>query len=649
MEEAKLEAYARYRTQVSGEIIVPSLRMGLVLVCALVTSFLVLDWLAFPHVFSEMVVARGALCLAMVACWFAAPRFPEATMLAACLGNGFGLIAVIGIAGGVTSTYYPGIMLLFLGMPVVIPLTTKQAAWMVGILFASFASLPLVTGPVDPTGYLMALFFPGASALECVASCALLDRMRFQDFLRSEEIRRARDELAELDDAKNRFTANVHHELRTPLTLMLAPLESLRSGDYGELGEDLQKILRTMHVNGRRLLKLINNLLDLAKLESNQFSVRRRPLDLRTVVEDVAEGSRPMAERKGIDLRLELGEEDLQFFADADALEKVLINLVGNALKFTESGGTITLSAGRNEGGLSIAVADTGVGLAPDQLARIFDRFAQVDGSATRKHEGTGIGLSLARELVELHEGRIWAESDGPGHGATMRVWLPVGQMDEALAEDVLEDDSGRAQKLTESMRAVESELGLGSSSGVEEGPNGGGGDRLIELEHSVDRWSGRGEAVAGDEAPEHPSDRPQVVVADDNPDLRELLAFLLGREFEVRSAADGRGALELVRERIPELVVTDIMMPEMSGTELCDAIKSDPALRNVPVMLVSSKAESEMKIHGLELGADDYVTKPFHPRELTARAAQPGGASPPPARGRPPQRGAPEGALRAP
>jgi signal transduction histidine kinase len=343
--------------------------------------------------------------------------------------------------------------------------------------------------------------------------------------------------------------------------------------------------------------------------------VRRVPLDLGRLLSDVVAGARAMAERKGVALALDAPAEGLPIHADPEALEKVFVNLIGNALKFTDAGSITVGVAAESDGGAHVRVRDTGIGIPPDQLVKVFDRFAQVDGSATRRHEGTGIGLSLVRELVTLHGGRAWAESAGEGQGTTMHVALPRGEADAEVDEEaILSDDGARALSAAHSFRALASEMALDLEA---DAPS-----RLAQLEHTVSRWEGTHAAAdAGLEGlPEHPPGTPEVVVAEDNVEMRRLLAFLIGREFRVRPCRNGREALEAARERPPALVVTDVMMPEMSGTELCRALKGDPATRGVPVMLVTSKAEREMKIEGLELGAEDYVTKPFHPRELLAR-----------------------------
>jgi len=330
-----------------------------------------------------------------------------------------------------------------------------------------------------------------------------------------------------------------------------------------------------------------------------------------------------MAERKGVALEMSEMAGLPVLCADPDALEKVLVNLLGNALKFTDDG-TISVGARETEeGGIHLTIADTGVGIPPEQLVKVFDRFAQVDGSATRRFEGTGIGLSLVQELVRLHGGKVWAESEGEGCGTCMHVVLPPGEADARSEEEVLLNAQGGVRRLGDAgaLRAVASDLVPAS----ERTASPSSAERYAEMEESVRRWeaaleTGADEGDALQALPAHPAGTAEVVIAEDNPEMRSLLAFLIGREFAVRPQPNGRAALAAVRERSPQLVVTDVMMPEMTGTELCRALKEDAATRDVPVMLVTSKAEREMKIEGLELGADDYVTKPFHPRELMAR-----------------------------
>jgi len=497
---------------------------------------------------------------------------------------------------------------------VLAPLSGKQAGAIAAMIFAGYGLLPFYTkDAVNWSIFVQHLFFLGAACVEAGWAAAYMDRMRFRDFKQKRELESARDELAELDRAKSRFSANIHHELRTPLTLILAPLDSLRSGEFGGLPAAVERMLGTMHANGRRLHKMINNLLDLSKVESRQFTIHRRAMRLAPIVDELVTGAQALADRKGIEISA-VGFSDLpEVNADAEAIEKVLLNLVGNAVKFTERGDRIELCAEHQGDAIALAVSDTGIGIPASKLGSIFDRFAQVDASTTRRYEGTGIGLSLAKEMVELHGGRIWAESEGEGAGTVMRLLLPIGESDADSDEEVLSDDSGGTLGLGGSIESLEADLNLERGTVA--------ADSMVEMERSVERWEG-GREIAGADASAQQAlaSAPEVLIAEDNPDMRALLSMIVGREFRVRVASNGREALEALGESAPDLVLSDVMMPEMSGTDLCKAIKENADTQAIPVVLVTSKAEREMKIEGLERGADDYVTKPFHPRELLAR-----------------------------
>ncbi len=607
------DRYRAYRDELIRERMPRAVRTAAFVLGAIMTAFIAVDALVFPEHFWTFLGVRLLLdgLLAGIYLW-SSDRAPRASAYAVCLLGAASLLWVIFFTGAMDSSYYTGLVLLFVGMAVLLPLSARDALWISGAALVAFTSLGFLDGVASWRVGALHTGFLAAAAFESVMCASLLERMRFADFLRRKEVERARDELANLDQAKSRFTANMHHELRTPLTLTLAPLESLLAGDFGEVSELQRGYLKTMHANALRLLKLINSLLDLAKIESSQLELHRRQVAVGRIAEEILIGARPMAERKGIELRAEGLDRLPTAFVDPDAIEKVLVNLVGNALKFTESEGRIVVRAATRGDSLYLEVRDDGVGIEAAQLDKVFDRFAQVDNSATRKHEGTGIGLSLSKELVELHGGRIWAESEGVGRGTSMCVLLPIAADGDEQDEEILEALDGRQYTARQSFDALAAEVEIEGEQGEEY--------RLLEMERSVGKW----EAARSDasEGVEDGGDgfRPEVLVTEDNPDMRKLLHFLLSKEFDVRTARNGREALEAVEVRAPDLILTDIMMPEMSGTELCRALKEDPRTQGIPVVLVTSKAERDMKIEGLELGADDYVTKPFHARELVAR-----------------------------
>jgi signal transduction histidine kinase len=604
--------FSAYRREFVASQLPGYARLGAGVAFAINSAFMLLDYVSFPEQFQLFVTMRLGLNALFVGAFFASERAPRIAAWSICLALGAAMLSMIFATGGAASPYFGGLMLLFLGMGVVMPLSGFEVAGICSAILLPYLASPWVqdTASVDWAVFRIYAVFLVSAAGECVASSFYLERMRFKDFKQRRELQEARDHLEEIDRAKSRFTANIHHELRTPLTLTLAPIEGMLGGEFGDITHLQRQYLKTAEVNSLRLLKLINNLLDLAKLESHQLTLHRVPLETGPVVSEILGGVRPMAERKGIALVARCGDDLPIIHGDTDAIEKILINLLGNALKFTERGGEIAVEveAAEQRDGVLLRVVDSGIGIPSEQLDRIFDRFAQVDGSTTRKHEGTGIGLSLCHELVELHGGRIWAESDGPGLGTRMCVWLPSGEASAGEDERVLETPDGATLSVGRSVTALESEIDLGS--------------REVERDHAI--ASAQEEEAAADDAlgvtAPAPESAPEIVVADDNPDMRRLLGHLLGKEFRVRMAHNGREALELVRERPPALVVTDVMMPEMSGTELCREIKTAPETSGVPVMLVTSRAERSMKIQGLELGADDYVIKPFHARELLAR-----------------------------
>jgi len=408
-----------------------------------------------------------------------------------------------------------------------------------------------------------------------------------------EQERRRAEALAELDRAKTRFFSNVSHEFRTPLTLMLGPLEDLLERSPPTISPDDHATLAVVHRNGRRLLKLVNTLLDFSRIQAGRNEAVYEPTDLAALTADLAGVFRSAVEQAGLtlDVRCAAGLE--RVYVDRGMWEKIVLNLLSNAFKFTFEGGiTVELS----DGGASVelAVRDTGIGIAPGDVVHVFERFHRVENVRARTHEGSGIGLALVQELVRLHGGTVRAESQ-PGRGSAFVVSVPKGAT-HLPAEKI---GAGRA--------------------GVSE-PTG----RTSYLEEAL-RWlpddqaSFEPPAAEPDGRPHEPR-RLRIVVADDNADMREYVARLLGSRWEVEAVGDGRAALAAIRARPTDLVLTDVMMPRLDGFELLRAVRADPATRDVPVILLSARAGEESRVEGLQAGADDYVIKPFSARELVAR-----------------------------
>jgi signal transduction histidine kinase len=409
----------------------------------------------------------------------------------------------------------------------------------------------------------------------------------------AEERRRA-EALEELDRVKTAFFSNVSHEFRTPLTLMLGPVEDLLASR--KLADAERRELELVHRNALRLLRLVNTLLDFSRLEAGRLEARFEPVDLAALTADLASSFRSAMERAGLVLTVDCPPLTSPVYVDRELWEKLVLNLLSNALKFTFEGG-VTVRV-REEGGQALlTVEDTGTGIPAADLPHLFDRFFRVKGARSRTHEGSGIGLSLVRELARLHGGDVRAASQ-EGEGTTFTVALPLG------------NGHLRAERL-QAPRVQES-TATGAAAFVEEAlrwlPDPGVGAKASAQAHSPARSSTEGR-------------RGRVLAVDDNADMREYLARVLGTLFDVATAEDGQQALEVIARQGPfDLVLTDVMMPRLGGFGLLKALRDEPRTRALPVIMLSARAGEEASVEGLEAGADDYLVKPFSARELLAR-----------------------------
>lgn len=409
--------------------------------------------------------------------------------------------------------------------------------------------------------------------------------LKFQE----EEVKRMKD----LDTMKSTFFANISHEFRTPLALILGPLESLAKGNFTG---NLQKEAKIMYNNGKRLIRSINQILNLSKIDADKLELKASKLNFGDFVNQVVANYDTAAAEKNITLHSDI-EENIELYFDPDLMQDVINNLISNALKFTPDHGTIQITAsirnnnfdpdiipGKNI--LEFTVKDTGIGIPEDQISHIFDRFYQVDSHHTREYEGTGIGLALTREIVILHHGIIDVKSE-PGYGTQFTVLVPSGSehlkpeqivegplyhiKEEQLVTDILSDDRQSDEEL-------DNVPGLKSKS------------------------------------------FPLILIVEDNPDMRRYMHNQLVESYRVIESKNGVDGLERAKEEIPELILSDIMMPKMDGIEFCNEIRKDEKTRHIPVILLTAKAGKESRIEGLETGADDYITKPFDADELRIR-----------------------------
>lgn len=398
-------------------------------------------------------------------------------------------------------------------------------------------------------------------------------------------------QLRKVDQLKDDFLANTSHELRTPLNGIIGLAESLLEGAGGKLPGEARYSLGMIASSGRRLSSLVNDILDFSRIRKNDLSLQLRPTDLYAAADVVLALSRPLAEGKNLKLHNKISRRIPLVEADENRLQQILHNLVGNAIKFTEDG-SVRITAEEREAEVAVTVSDTGIGIPPDKHQAIFNAFEQADGSVAREYGGAGLGLTVTRQLVELHRGTISVRSE-PGKGSQFTFTLPLSGSGERNAPD-LDDATGRGAP-----------VGRLHDSGWEE---------AITLGAVAEK-----PAVAAAVSPEEIA---RILIVDDEPvNLKVLENHLRLQGFDVEKAGSGSQALEIMQRSKPfDLIVLDIMMPKMSGYEVCQKIREMYPPSNLPVVLLTAKNRVADLVEGFQSGANDYITKPFSRDELLSR-----------------------------
>jgi len=400
------------------------------------------------------------------------------------------------------------------------------------------------------------------------------------------EVERKRAEaLAEIDKAKTVFFNNISHEFRTPLTLMLGPLEELMNLPESEISRQNQFNIETTHRNAHRLLKLVNTLLDFSRVESGQQVANFTHVDLSSYTKNLASSFRSVIEKAGMKFHVETKKIDQPVFVDKVMWEKIVFNLLSNAFKYTLTG-SIHVQLFQDENHVILEVADTGVGIPEKELPHMFERFHRVKEVVGRSFEGTGIGLSMIKELAHLHGGTITVTSK-QGEGSTFRVSIPTGH-DHLQSSQI--DNSESTDDIISNQYVEEARTLLQES--VPRDPSYSNSDKKKEI----------------------------ILVVDDNADMREYIRTLLQKQYQVVLAVNGKDAIDKLAVVTPTLILSDVMMPIMDGIELLREIKKNPRTERIPVVLLSARAGEESRIEGFEIGADDYLIKPFSAKELLAR-----------------------------
>ena len=540
-----------------------------------------------------------AVLLAILAATFFATehvrRWTFLISIGTCIWMGFGVIVVTALVGGAATNYHEALLLTFFGFGALpfpwrwqhalVTYSSTVLAYDVVMLWNDLDGSTAQWITVNAVLWVAVLI---ATAITWHAG-----NLRRQEFSTRAKLASVNRQLHVLDTAKTAFFTNISHELRTPLTLVLAPLESLL-----EQSEDLtqaqQEQLNLARRSAFRLLRLVDDLLVLSRIEGAALRLYKSTFDLSAMAGKLTEEAATLAKRKQIEVTFVSVPASILMRGDEEQTERVLLNLLANALKFTPAGGTVRVSVAARRGAagatlLDISVADTGPGIPEGEREQVFERFHQVDSNDGRRFGGTGIGLSLARELVQLHEGTIQAEAN-PGGGTIVRIVVPSGTRSARDSIPLKMVDNLGMPEWHEQIRRVDEY-------------------RLLGLDEATERRIGRRQGQGVTQA--------TVLVIEDNSDTLRYLAGVLGTSYTVLAAANGRTGLRMAVERRPDLILSDITMPEMDGWQIVTKLREDPLTRSIPVVLLTARGASEDKLRAREQGADAYMTKPFQVSEL--------------------------------
>ena len=588
------------------------LRIGLVIMITLYPAFGVVDWLLAPSSALAWLWTTRALVAAVTVALFvfvrssAFDRYAEVVSAAYTWLGCAGVCVMTTYIGGLASPYYAGLSLILLSAGLLLVWQPAVAIATHSAVVATFIGVNVAAGAIGPPGTASSnLAFLCTTALVAGIGQVLTFRTQREQLVQrirveqaTAKLERAHADLQQLDEFKSRFFANMTHELRTPLAMILTPLELLLQGEMGQLTEPQRNSFGSMYRNALKLLQLINDLLDLSRLEETRLHLRVAQHDLAGYLRTLVEQTEILARRKVIALSYASASEGMVVRCDLGRLERVFVNLLSNAIKFTPVGGHVQVSLAETPESIEVVVEDDGPGFPPEKAEKLFERFYQVDMGGTRRHGGAGIGLALARELVQLHGGTIRASSDGR-RGARFVVSLPKRH---AFRQDEL---------------APELDVRAGSA----------GDDWMVQLERrdefrllDIDEATDR-RIVERD--PDEETRPYTALVVEDSPQVLQVIHMSLRREFKVLTAPDGAKALQMVLEEQPSLVVTDLMMPGMDGLDLTRRLRADPRTRHVPILMLTARSAVDDRVEGLETGVSAYLTKPFSPRELITCARQ--------------------------
>lgn len=601
------DAYREY----DREFTIRKTRLGCFIGIILVPLFSVLDYTVYPEQAGEFLLVR-LLCSLLMAALYPILNTDFGRKYYRLQGVVILFLPTVAIGWmifrdpvGAASPYYAGLNLVLMILAVVLDWTFWQSVACVLLVHLVYlASILPSLSTITRDGFINNLFFLASTGVAIVTGAFFHSRVRVSEFVyrckldrSTKELEETNQKLLELDQVKNRFFANISHELRTPLTLLLAPMETLLH--RFNLEQPARELVATMHANGMRLLKLINDLLDLVRLESGRMEVKREPVAIDDFIKGLVSAAKQMAEDKGVKLGATVEPALKVLLGDRDKLEKIVLNLLFNALKFTPSGGRVQIRAARAGPVWTLCVEDTGVGISEKNLPFVFDRFWQADGSSKRKYQGVGIGLALVKELTEIQGGKASVKS-AEGKGTTFTIELPYEKA-----------DVGPRAPVGAPKQTFDAEL-------VRKG--------TVSSEEWLSNLYRRAElfpatlAKRTQTAPLAQNGKPTVLIADDEPDMLRFLSSQLQGNYHVVAVVNGKEAVEKAAGVLPDIILLDMMMPEKDGLQACREIRENPVTCNIPIVHLTARADEETKLSSLSAGANDFLSKPFSTTELYVR-----------------------------
>ena len=561
-----------------------------------------LDAVVYPHLVAPFISLRGgAAGLLVLGGW--SILHVKSERVVRLLTHLLVFIPVVSIeimiiaANDEHSSYYGGINLVLVGAALLLRWRLRDSVMNGCVCVISFVVVMGLTEVTYKEGFIPSYFVFVTTAISILATY-FYSRSRFREFVLYSKLEESNDKLKAIDETKSRFFANLSHELRTPLTLILGPTENLRASNLAKADPIVEDHLDTIEENGYRLLRLINDILDLVKLDSGESPPRPESIHVADFINGLTSNLRPVANLKGIDISCRCNVvEQSDVWLDRDRLEKIMLNLAVNAVKFTPTGGSIVMSADTEAGELLLAVSDTGEGMSEEDVANVFVRFWQADMSARRKHRGAGIGLSLVKSLVESMDGEVTVESV-LGEGTVFQISIPT-------PEPPQKESSQRVERGgVDVLERYNEEARLRLSVKAGENP-----DRVQELDSYIELNRDR-----------PPGDKKRVLVADDEEAMRKFITRQLV-DYEIIQAADGKEAWDLAVATQPDLIILDLMMPEMDGIEVTRKIRKSEDLARTPIILITAQASEAPRVDALEAGVNDFISKPFSTVELSVRA----------------------------